>query len=158
MVQVEQKEAKSANSYLKPEFVKANGVRKLLILEEMQIRESQYEGKEPEKKLTGKVQCQIEGLPEKTWSMNWTSANALIKLFGKETKDWKNKLVQILVMPVSGHESILVDEMGTKELNNISEIYCGCMGSQIDQKTSVCQVCKKINKVHADKRLKGVLV
>ena len=116
MVLVEPRE-KATTEYLKPRFVKENAVRRLLLLEEMQLVESQYEGKEPETKLTGKVQCQILSKAEKVWSMNWTSANSLIKLFGKDTKEWKGRTIQILVMPVSGHESILVDEMGTEELN-----------------------------------------
>jgi len=119
LVIVQIREKKEGIEYLKPKFVTDNLVRRITILEELQLQESQYEGKEPEEKLTGKVECQIDSKPQRIWSMNWTSANTCIELFGKDTKDWKGKTVQILVMPVSGHDSILVDKMGTAELNKI---------------------------------------
>lgn len=79
--------------------------------------ESEFEGK-TSMKITGRVECQIEGKPVMIWSMNDTSRNTLISLFGPDTKDWQ-KPIQITVLPVSGHDSILVDEMGTAELNKV---------------------------------------
>ena len=112
---VKPKEASA--KYLKPEFVKKEGVRRIKPLEEMVEVESEYEGKSS-MKITGKVECQIEGKPVMVWSMNDTSRNSLINLFGEDTKNWL-KTIQIIVMPVSGHDSILVDEMGTAEINGI---------------------------------------
>jgi len=79
--------------------------------------ESEYEGK-TEMKITGRVECQTEGKPVMIWAMNQTSRNSCIKLFGPDTKDWQ-KEIQITVLPISGHDSILVDEMGTAEINKI---------------------------------------
>lgn len=106
-----------STKYLKPEFVKTNQVRRIKPIEEMVEIESEYEGK-VEKKITGRVECQIEGKPIMIWSMNQTSARSLYKLFGEDTKNWQ-KEVQITVLPISGHDSIVVDEMGTAEINKI---------------------------------------
>jgi hypothetical protein len=116
LVVVKPKEASA--KYLKPEFVKQNRVRVIKPIEEMSEVESEYEGK-TSMKVTGRVECQIEEKPVMVWSMNDTSRNTLISLFGPDTKDWQ-KAIQITVMPVSGHDSILVDEMGTAELHKKS--------------------------------------
>ena len=115
MVIVKPKE--QSTKYLKPDFVKQNRVRTIKPIEEMVETESEFEGK-TSMKITGRVECQIEGKPVMIWSMNDTSRNTLIQLFGPDTKDWQ-KPIQITVLPVSGHDSILVDEMGTAELNKL---------------------------------------
>lgn len=115
MVIVKPKE--QSTKYLKPDFVKQNRVRTVKPIEEMVETESEFEGK-TSMKVTGRVECQIEGKPVMIWSMNDTSRNTLISLFGPDTKDWQ-KPIQITVLPVSGHDSILVDEMGTAELNKV---------------------------------------
>jgi hypothetical protein len=107
----------STTKYLKPDFVKENQVRKIKPIEEMVEVESEYEGK-TSMKVTGKVECQIDGKPVYIWQMNDTSRNSLIKVFGEDTKNWM-KPIQIIVMPISGHDSILVDELGTAEFNGI---------------------------------------
>jgi len=109
------KPKEQSTKYLKPDFVKQNRVRIIKPIEEMVETESEFEGK-TSMKVTGRVECQIDGKPVMIWSMNDTSRNSLISLFGPDTKDWK-KEIQITVLPVSGHDSILVDEMGTAELN-----------------------------------------
>lgn len=106
---------KSDKSYLKPGLVKDKGIRVVTPIEEMREEEQEYEG-EKQMKVVGKVQCQIAGSPIVTWSMNNTCRNSLISVFGKDTKDWK-KPIQILVVPIAGKDSIIVDEVGTKELN-----------------------------------------
>ena len=111
------KPKEAAAKYLKPDFVKQNGVRRVKPLEEMVEVESEYEGK-TEMKITGKVECLIPDKQVMIWSMNNTSRNSLITLFGEDTKLWM-KPIQITVIPISGHDSIIVDEMGTAELNNI---------------------------------------
>lgn len=103
--------------YLKPDFVKKEGVRRIKPIEEMVEVETEYEGK-TSMKVTGRVECQIEGKPIYIWQMNDTSRNSLITLFGTDTKEWM-KTIQVIVIPVSGHDSILVDEAGTAELNSI---------------------------------------
>ena len=115
LVVVKPKEA--ATKYLKPDFVKVNQVRRIKPLEEMVEVESEYEGK-TEMKITGRVECQIEGKPVMVWAMNNTCRNSLISLFGEDTKNWQ-KPIQITVVPISGHDSIIVDEMGTAEFNGI---------------------------------------
>lgn len=114
MVIVKPKE--QSTKYLKPDFVKQNRVRTIKPIEEMVEVESEFEGK-TSMKITGRVECQVEGKPVvMLWSMNDTSRNTLISLFGPDTKNWQ-KPIQITVLPVSGHDSILVDEMGTADLN-----------------------------------------
>ena len=115
MVIVKPKE--QSTKYLKPDFVKQNRVRTIKPIEEMVEVESEYEGK-TSMKITGRVECQTEGKPVMIWAMNDTSRNTLISLFGPDTKDWQ-KTIQITVLPISGHDSIIVDEIGTAELNKI---------------------------------------
>lgn len=114
MVLAEKTEPKT--SYLKPETVKKMQIRRVVPTEEFVQVESEYEGKK-ESKMTGMVECQIESKPKLIWSMNNTSKNKVIDLFGGETKSWIGKTIQITIIPISGHDSVVVDEMGTQELN-----------------------------------------
>ena len=110
------------SNYLKPAYLKEKQLRKVVILDEFTLVESTFKNKttqeeKKENKYTGKVECVTGDKPVKTWSMNKTSSNSVIRVFGPETKNWIGCTIVILPSTISNNESIIVDEIATRELN-----------------------------------------
>lgn len=82
--------------FLKKQIVQENGVKKLKIRTEPKPVETEYEGKK-----SVKLECicatQVDDPPEVKWQMNATTQNFLIDKWGKETKDWIGKELDIVI-------------------------------------------------------------
>lgn len=110
------------SDFLKPAYLKERQLRRVVILDEFQLVESEFENKQTheitkQSRYTGKVECQVDGKPTKTWGMNKTSSNSVIKVLGNETKNWIGCTILIVLSNIAGNESIIVDEIGTREAN-----------------------------------------
>lgn len=112
------------SDYLKPKLIKEKQVSKVVILEEYKFVESEFEDKTTHEKTTksmytGKCSVNIPNSEpiEKIWAMNKTSSNTVIDVLGNDTAKWIGCVIRIIVSPIAGNDSIVVDEIGTRELN-----------------------------------------
>lgn len=82
--------------YLKKATVQEQGVKILKIKSEPKPVDTEYEGKK-----SIKLECicttQVLDPKEVKWQMNATTQNFLIDKFGKETKDWIGKEVELTI-------------------------------------------------------------
>ena len=85
-----------SGNYLNGEFAKENDVTKLKILDEPKMVSTEFG-----EKLQCRVQCNDSNDSQRIWSINKTSQNRLIKLFGNESKEWVGKEVGIEVSKTS---------------------------------------------------------
>jgi len=80
-----------STSYIKGDHVKQYKIKEFVILTEPQIEDTEYGPK-----LKCKIEYQNKGKEDPDlWQLNNTSRNALIKKYGKETKDWIGKKIPI---------------------------------------------------------------
>lgn len=112
------------SDYLKPKQIKEKQVSRVVILDEFKFIESEFEDKNTHEKTkksmyTGKVSVQVpNGQPEeKTWAMNKTSSNSVIDVLGNDTTKWIGCIIRVIISSIAGNDSIVVDEIGTRELN-----------------------------------------
>ena len=89
-------EIEKAGAYLNGKFCKENNVTKVKILTEPDFVKTDFG-----EKLQCLVQCDDNTKSERKWSINSTSRNSLINLYGKQTKDWKGKEVPIELTKVA---------------------------------------------------------
>jgi len=82
--------------FLKKTTVLEQGVKVLKIKTEPQLVEAEYEGKK-----STKLECicstQVLDPKEVKWQMNATTQNFLIDKYGKETKNWIGKEIEIVI-------------------------------------------------------------
>ena len=76
--------------YLNGEFVKQNSVTKIKILNEPKTVATEFG-----EKLQCDAECNDSAKSTRKWSINNTSKNALIDLYGKDTKKWIDQTVDI---------------------------------------------------------------
>jgi len=95
-----------STSYIKGESVKKFKIKEFLILDEPIEVETEYGPK-----LKCKVEYQDKGKEDPDiWQLNNTCRNALIKKYGKETKDWIGKKIPIETSLGSNNKyAIMVD-------------------------------------------------
>lgn len=85
-----------SGSYLNGEFVKQNDITKLKILDEPKMVSTEFG-----EKLQCHVQCNDSSDSTRIWSINKTSQNRLIRLFGNESKEWVGKDAEVEVTKTS---------------------------------------------------------
>lgn len=112
------------SDYLKPKLITEKQISRLVILDEFKFIESEFEDKKTHEKTkksmyTGKVSVQVPNSEaiDKVWAMNKTSSNTVIDVLGEDTAKWIGCIIRVIVSPIAGNDSIVVDEIGTRELN-----------------------------------------
>lgn len=95
MVEI-QEAAVGGMPYLKKSVVNDQGVKKVKITEEPILVEKEFEGK---KSMRVEAICSTQVLdPVKVkWTMNATTQNYMIKKYGKNTKDWIGKEIEVAI-------------------------------------------------------------
>lgn len=99
------------------EFIEKRKLTKLKILNEGEM--DTYEPQKPEEKSSTRLlmevsyEDQAEGDP-KHWRMNNKSRNALIDVYGDDTKDWIGKEPEITLDGTGDYRHIMVDTLRTK--------------------------------------------
>ncbi len=82
--------------YLKKSVVNEQGVKKVKIIEEPVMVEKEFEGK---KSLKVEALCSTQVLDpvQVRWTMNATTQNYMIKKYGKDTKNWIGKEIEVAI-------------------------------------------------------------
>lgn len=95
MVQIEKQEL-GGTPYLNKKIVNDKGVKKIKILTEADYVDTEYEGKKS-RKLELLASTQVLDPVQVKWQLNPTSANWMIEKYGKNTKDWIGKEIELAV-------------------------------------------------------------
>ena len=95
MVEIEKAET-GGIPYLKKSVVNDQGVKKVKIIEEPLLVEKEFEGK---KSIKVEAICSTQVLdPAKVkWTMNATTQNYMIDKYGKNTKNWVGKEIEVAI-------------------------------------------------------------
>ena len=95
MVEIEKAET-GGIPYLKKSVVNDQGVKKVKIIEEPLLVEKEFEGK---KSMKVEAVCSTQVLdPAKVkWTMNATTQNYMIEKYGKNTKSWIGKEIEVAI-------------------------------------------------------------
>ena len=97
------------------EFVEDRNLTAIRIVDEGEIVEfEQKNGKMERKPCVGIVYADMQPGDPTKWTLNNKSRNALIDIFGKETRKWINQVVEITLAGEDKYRHITVDRMRTK--------------------------------------------
>lgn len=83
-------EIEKAGEYLNGDFCKKNNVTKIKILTEPDFVDTEFG-----EKLQCMAECNDKAKSKRKWSINNTSRNSLIELYGKNTKLWIGKEIDL---------------------------------------------------------------
>ena len=107
----------TGSNNIKVAFVLQNRITTLTIEDEgeLKIYEPKNEGERPKERLNIGVSYQgkRDDDPDR-WSMNNKSRNALIDIFGDDTRNWVGKNIEITISGQGEYQHIVVDTMRTK--------------------------------------------
>ncbi len=84
-------------AYISQKIVRDNGIKKLKILTEPDYVKTEYDGKPTGERMTCVVQTDVVDPKNATWQMNKATNNYLVKLWGKDTKLWIGKEIEVNV-------------------------------------------------------------
>ena len=107
---------KIMSNHITKEFIKQNRITTLKIKNEGEMLSFENRKGEEVKKLA--LGVEYEGMRRddpNVWTLNNKSFNALIDIFGKETRDWIDRIVEIKLEGSGEYEHIMVDTMRTRK-------------------------------------------
>lgn len=104
------------SQYLTGQYCLEKIVPSVTIITEGHEVESEFQGKK-QFKVVCEVICHNADKKQKTWEMNQSCKKILIKVFGPDTKDWMGKNIKLNIVEQNGHQTVYVDELGTRQMN-----------------------------------------
>ena len=117
MVRVPEEARTTGSDYLKADFAESREITSVVIIGEGKVEQSTFEN-ETKTRIVVPIRYDDQRVGDPTlWSLNPKSANVLSELFGDDSSNWTDKVVDITFAGEDKMRHILADKTRTKKSN-----------------------------------------
>ena len=84
-------------AFISQKIIREKGIKKLKIVSEPDYVKTEYDGKSTGERMTCTVETDVIDPKNATWQMNKATNNYLVNLWGRDTKLWMGKVIEVNV-------------------------------------------------------------